>query len=88
MVPASTAVKEDIRLTNAQREKAPERNSEIKGSKVCINSGKKGHLAKDCWFKDSNKSRRPKDSSNQNREAAALPIISQEILQKIPYWEQ
>jgi len=44
--------------------------------KKCLNCNIKGHLAKDCWFKDANKDKRPagfkvKISSKNNEQAAA-----------------
>ena len=41
--------------------KCPSRNKKVpemkRNQKFCINCNKLGHLAKDCWFKESNKSK-------------------------------
>jgi hypothetical protein len=58
--------------------KCPERDVDRKKRtfKKCINCNKKGHLAKDCWFKEANKDKRPAGFKtktqlhNSNEEAA------------------
>jgi hypothetical protein len=61
--------------------KCPERdgNKTKRTFKKCINCKKKGHLSKDCWFKEANKDKSPagfktKEQSNDSNEEAAVCV--------------
>ena len=60
---------------NREKKEQKDHENEKKTSKIFINCGKKGHIAKDCWFKDSNKDRRPKHFRHANNETAGLGVV-------------
>jgi hypothetical protein len=63
-------VKKGHRANKCPVREMKEIKNEKRVSKNCINFGKRGHLAKDCWFKNSNKSKRPAEFKSADETAA------------------
>jgi Reverse transcriptase (RNA-dependent DNA polymerase) len=72
----ASGTKQPYKLKQGQTEKNNENDSQKRIDRKCLNCGKKGHFAANCWYKESNKDKRPPGfrmkSTKTNTEEAAI----------------